>query len=487
MFDLSIIKKYKYPIFIGFNLLWIWALLSPSIYYFDDNYRAAGGYYNWGGDFRPFADWLYYLLGLGRRFTDLTPLPQIISLLFLYLIVSHYVNNFFDTWKNFEGWLVFSPIFLSPFLLSNLYFRYDSLFMMLAVLFSVLAIHFVNQKRYIFATCLLYFTLGLYQPAIVAYVCTALFVIYKLNSNNSYKSFQLWFRQSLLYFVIFAVSLVLYYFTIMKFTTDFNWYSTTHSQMSIANAVPNLTVAIREISILFQGDSGYIYLVIFIYLLLLNVIYFFKLFSYLGLIAFLIVHFSFVCTAAGVNLFLDVPRFEYRTFIFYGFYTSFLLLSAYKIILYYRLYKCNCFLLFFVNFYFLSISLNVSNAQKYKENFDDMVIFDLLETIHNNKSINKNTTIIFYGESTPYTVQQIVYKYPVIKNIIANGSYYTYKIQNFFPYQLKYIKFRGDKEKFEYYLEKNKKFEIVDDRLFYYIASDSNNNLLIYFKPLEKE
>ncbi|WP_264754270.1 hypothetical protein, partial [Acinetobacter sp. YK3] len=106
---LNLIKKYKYHLFIAFNLLWIWALLSPNIYYFDDGYRAAGGFYNWGGDFRPFADWLYYILGMGSRFTDLTPLPQILALFFIYTVYFFYIKNFSNGEINFLYLFVFIP------------------------------------------------------------------------------------------------------------------------------------------------------------------------------------------------------------------------------------------------------------------------------------------------------------------------------------------------------------------------------------------
>ena len=273
---LDLIKKYKYHIFIAFNLLWVWALLSPNIYYFDDNYRAAGGYYNWGGDFRPFADWLYYILGLGRRFTDLTPLPQIFALVFLYYTYYSYVKKYSDEKINITILLTFLPIVWSPFLLSNLYFRYDSIFMMLAVLLSVLAIFDVDNKKYFRAIILIFIACGFYQPAIVAYICTALFLVYNIRDNEKNKMLKLLFKQSFIYFIVFVAGIALYYLTIMKFTTEFNFYSATHSQMSIKNLIPNIINATNEVGVLFQGDTGFIFFAIFTYLLLINLVVFQK-------------------------------------------------------------------------------------------------------------------------------------------------------------------------------------------------------------------
>ena len=98
--------------------------------------------------------------------------------------------------------------------------------------------------------------------------------------------------------------------------------------MSIENSIPNIIQAINEIGILFSGDTGFIFLAIFSYLVLMNLIYFINRFSYIGIVIFFIIQIAFMFSAAGVNLFLETPRFEYRTFIFYGFYISYLLLSA---------------------------------------------------------------------------------------------------------------------------------------------------------------
>src|SRR5690606_27675010 len=134
-----IVNKYKYHILIFLNLLWVWALISSNTYYFDDNYRAAGGYYNWGGDYRPFADIFYYILGLGRRYTDLSPLPQILAFTFLYYMGYRLFRIFSDKEHQFIYIISVLTLLFSPFLLSNLYFKLDSVFMILALLLSVLA------------------------------------------------------------------------------------------------------------------------------------------------------------------------------------------------------------------------------------------------------------------------------------------------------------------------------------------------------------
>ena len=474
---LDLIKKYKYHIFIAFNLLWVWALLSPNIYYFDDNYRAAGGYYNWGGDFRPFADWLYYILGLGRRFTDLTPLPQIFALVFLYYTYYSYVKKYSDEKINITILLTFLPIVWSPFLLSNLYFRYDSIFMMLAVLLSVLAIFDVDNKKYFRAIILIFIACGFYQPAIVAYICTALFLVYNIRDNEKNKMLKLLFKQSFIYFIVFVAGIALYYLTIMKFTTEFNFYSATHSQMSIKNLIPNIINATNEVGVLFQGDTGFIFFAIFTYLLLINLIYFIKKFSYFGIVVFTIMQIGFVFSAAGVNLLLEIPKFEYRTLIFYGFYISYLLLSALYVLNIKSYKNYNYSILFFVIFYFLSISLYISNMLKDHSYLENYLVLDIITNIDKLK-LQKYDSYIFYGEYKDHIVRTTIDKYPISKKFISNNTY-VYKIKNFFPY-LNYNKFKTTQEK-QIYIKNNKKyFKGIMSTKFYTIY-EYQNSIIIYF------
>lgn len=477
------IKKYRYHLFVFINLLWGWALLSPNIYYFDDNYRASGGYYNWGGDFRPFADYLYYIIGMGRNFTDLTPLPQLFALGFVYFVYFLYVKKFSEGKITVPILLVFLPIVWSPFLLSNLYFRYDSIFMLIAVLLSVLAIFNVDNKKYLRATILIFLACGFYQPAIVAYVCTALFLVYSIKNDEKNKMFKLWFKQSLIYFSVFLAGIVVYYFTVMNFTIDYNFYSATHSQMKIENLAPNLIKVIKELTILFQGDTGLIFFAVFTYLILINLVFLIKKFSYLGIVIFFTIQIGFVFSAAGVNLLLNIPRFEYRTFMFYGFYLSYLLLSAFFILNIEHYRKYNYVILFFVSFYFLSIALNTSSAQKSKKYFEDHLIISIVENLYN-LNYNYKQNVIFYGEYNPYIVQQIFKKYPIVRGVVSETISHTYKLQNYFPYQLPSKRFRTNNEKYNYFKMNKFNYNIVEEKRFYTIYRNKDE-ILIYFKPYE--
>jgi Glucosyl transferase GtrII len=482
---LDLIRKYRYHLFIAFNLLWLWALLSPNIYYFDDNYRAAGGYYNWGGDFRPFADWLYYFIGMGRNFTDLTPLPQLFSLMFLYYVYYLYVEKFSYGEIKISILLIFLPIVWSPFLLANLYFRYDSIFMLLAVLFSVWASFDVDHKKKLRAVFLLFLACGLYQPAIVAYVCTTLFSVYTLQAGSKKALVQQWVKKSFIYFTVFILGVATYYFTVMKFTKDYNLYSATHSQMDIKNIIPNVIQVVHDIGIIFQGDTGFIFFTLFLYLILFNLIFLIKKFSYFGTVIFFIIQAVFLMCSAGVNLLLSFPQFEYRTFIFFGFYVSYLLLSVFCILNKNSNKKYLYSILFFIGFYFMSIALNTSNAQKEKNNLERILLSNVVRDFYDYK-VSTKKSMVFYGEVNPSIVQVIISKYPMIYNIIEGSRYYVFEIQNYYKQRLNIPGFRYREYKYLYLLKHGRDFSITHDDLFYTIY-ESSNTVLVCFKLEELE
>lgn len=481
----SCIKQYKYHIFIAANLLWIWALLSPNIYYFDDSYRASGGFYNWGGDFRPFADWLYYILGLGQRFTDITPLPQIFALFFIYTTYNLFIRNFNYNEQAFSNLLIFFPIVWSPFLLSNLYFRYDSIFMMLAILLSVVSVFYVDKKKYIFAAIFLFIACGLYQPAIVAYMCTVFFTIYNIRNESKNKIFIIWIKQSLIYSCIFLIVIIFYYFTIMKHTNFYNSYSATHTQMSVSNLIPNVVQSIRVLYSIFQGDTGILYLFVILYLILINLIYFIKKSSYWGVILFILTHLGFILSATGVNLLLDVPRFEYRTFIFYGFYVSFLLLSFFNFFKDSKYEKYILIIPYFIAYYFLSIALNVSNAQKIQSSFEDLLVFDISNSI-SSKNIDINKVFLFVGNSHPSNIDVLSDKYPIIEKTVTHQVHFSFKIKKYFPVGMKIFTFNDlDKENKFLNIKKNDLILIESKKFFKIYEVSNENKIIIYLNKVE--
>lgn len=485
MVTINILKKYKYHIFISFNVIWIWSLLSPNVYYLDDIYRSAGGYYHWSGDYRPFADYLYYFLGLGYRFSDLSPFPQILSLLFIYTVYLLFVSRFSKEKNNLTYYIIFLPIIFNPFMLSNLYFKFDSLFMMLSILLSVISIYFVEQKFYIKAVVFLYISAGLYQPSLIAYVCASLFYIFRLLESNAVNKsnkeiFKIWLVKSLKYFFILSVAIVFYYSTVIRFSNDVNFYSLGHTKYSILNTESNIISALSEVGVIFESDAGFLFFAIMLVVFIISFFYFFKKMSFYGIFIFLVINLIFLLSLIGINIFLENPKIEYRVMISFGFYVSFLLLSSSMILVanykYFFYFLSLCIL-----YYFFSIALNVSNAQKIKNSYELPLLHNLSDDLYE-LGVNDSYSYLSSGSINIASLNQIYYKYPIVKKTVKNDFFYIRKIQNYFPYPLNGLKrFNNLEENNKYFFSIVKNYKKVKDKRMYNIYM-SDRVVLVFFK-----
>lgn len=169
---------------VGF--LYILPIIIADSQYYDDIGRAVYGYFSWGMDGRPLSDLFFMVLNIGSPATDIAPYPQIISI-FLLSTLSYIMHLHFNPEKKC-GWLVFTPVFLNPFLVQNLAFRFDSITMTLSIISA--AIPLVTLKRggvksLLFSAFFVLCSLCFYQASLsifVAMVC--LYVVYEVKNND---------------------------------------------------------------------------------------------------------------------------------------------------------------------------------------------------------------------------------------------------------------------------------------------------------------
>jgi hypothetical protein len=161
-------------------LVGISALLRADYLFLDDLGRAMTGMRGWGSGGRPLSDFLASLFYLSSRTFDASPLTQltatgILALVSLLLLKAVRVRL---SWPSV---LCITPVGLSPYILENLSFKFDSPYMAAALIFAVLppALTFLKNKSVIFlvsALCL-YCTCALYHAALGAYACIATWLL----------------------------------------------------------------------------------------------------------------------------------------------------------------------------------------------------------------------------------------------------------------------------------------------------------------------
>lgn len=149
-------------------------LLLNNMYY-DDIGRSIYGYFSWGIDGRPLSDVIMKMLILGSPATDISPYPQIICLIIMSLLC-YMMHKQFNPSQKF-GWICFTPVFLSPFFIQNIAFKFDSLVMSLSVILAFLPIVFLKkQNKYFIFNMHTFFVNFFFIPSI--YISTYFIMCY---------------------------------------------------------------------------------------------------------------------------------------------------------------------------------------------------------------------------------------------------------------------------------------------------------------------
>jgi hypothetical protein len=156
------------------------ALLRADYFFLDDLGRAMTGMRGWGSGGRPLSDFLASLFYLSSRTFDASPLTQLTATGILAL-VSVLLLKAARVKLSWSSVLCVTPVGLSPYILENLSFKFDSPYMAAALIFAVLppALTFLKNKSVIFlvsAACL-YGTCALYHAALGAYLCIATWLL----------------------------------------------------------------------------------------------------------------------------------------------------------------------------------------------------------------------------------------------------------------------------------------------------------------------
>ena len=187
-------------------LLGILSLIRADVYYIDDLGRAAIGYKEWD-NFSRYISWLLSTpMHMSTTLSDIAPLTQLVAIAFLSFASVILVWSVREIiWKNEDrlwesseipykkrltvvGIIASIPIGLSPYFLEELSFRFDSPYMALSVLFSVIPFVFIHHiKAYIPVSFLC--SLGMcmtYQASSgIEIILVSFFAFLMLNQTNA--------------------------------------------------------------------------------------------------------------------------------------------------------------------------------------------------------------------------------------------------------------------------------------------------------------
>ena len=145
-------KKYRYLLIAFLILLIIYGIAYFSIFranfnYIDDMGRVAFGYQNWDNFSRYISNFLSRFIHSSSYLTDISPLTQIIAIVFLALSGVIILKLFQNKKNTFTSIIAVSIIGLCPYFLECISYKFDSPYMALSILVSVFPFLFFNKNK----------------------------------------------------------------------------------------------------------------------------------------------------------------------------------------------------------------------------------------------------------------------------------------------------------------------------------------------------
>lgn len=124
-------------------------LMISGVYYRDDLDRATTGYFGWSVLGRPFADLILAFLSSSSSYAvDLFPL-SIVYAAILIALSAYFLGCYLKRSGEINYRFIAAMIIFNPFYLQNVAYRFDSIGMSFAFLFSVFSFCFTNKSAYV--------------------------------------------------------------------------------------------------------------------------------------------------------------------------------------------------------------------------------------------------------------------------------------------------------------------------------------------------
>ena len=400
------------------SVVYVLPLLIANVYYSDDHSRILYGH-GWNHDARFVNNWITKITSFSNYAFSLYPYSLIMSALILgfagYLLC--------EMWGVEKGkkikWASLL-ILISPFYLSNLPYRYDTLFMSLSIFLMIIPFIFFNKKKYfitISSVCV-FLTLGLFQPSISIFFSVGIIYLYNYFEKNELKNLLM---NSIFMILSFIIGFTFYHLTKTVLNLGVN-----DSRMQLVFSEPNVKDLLIEKLLTFYDiclllyDTGYYY-VILIALISLPIVSAIDLFlkkkSFFYTVKILIGRIALVLTSIllilGPNLFIKAEYLPLRALPGFGvfMFTMVCFSKNFKGI-YFKIFR----ILIVLNTIFcFNLIAQTSNALQFQKEYQEMFVYDLNAVVrtYNIKKLTYKGDISYARKS-----YRILEQFPFIKTIV---------------------------------------------------------------------
>ncbi|EOG8149535.1 glucosyltransferase domain-containing protein [Citrobacter werkmanii] len=310
-------RNFNFFAIFGIVLLYTLPIIFGTSYYYDDLFRAYAGY-TWSSDGRVFADLFYQLLTFNQTMPDTFPLALIISL-FAFSYTGNLLSITYKTGDSVAFCIAYSMLIMSPLFVSNLLFRYDSSFMVLAVTASVLP-YCLNKNKYInfiLSTIFLVISFGLYQAAVSVFIA---FAGIELLRNTIHGSFSTSATKCIKRLMQLIASYVIYSQIILKIFTINDYFNSFNKTIPInsdgmQHLMSNCLASLHHIKLMFSNGLIIAITPITILAILCALKYIIKSMNFISIIGLVGALLALIVAVPGIAIFGMNPIFFPRIYI----------------------------------------------------------------------------------------------------------------------------------------------------------------------------
>lgn len=314
-------KNYNFYAIFLISLLYCTPILLGTSYYYDDLFRAYSGYSSWSSDGRPFANFFYQIITFYQTMPDIFPLPVIIAL----AIFAYIGFIFFKQYSNASSLahaISYVMLIMSPMFVSNLLFRYDSSFMIIAVATSIFpyALNLKRNVNIIIGIIFIVLSFGLYQAVVSIFIAFAGIEVFRnsCNSNAKYtiKICLIRIAQLAIAYIVYS-KIILELFTINDYFKSFNKPIELNAN-GISHLVANISASLYNIKLLFSPGMLISLTPIVIYSTFCFIKFIYsskKAFPVFGLLSAIV---TTSISMPGIAIFGEAPIFYPRIYIGFG-------------------------------------------------------------------------------------------------------------------------------------------------------------------------
>jgi hypothetical protein len=402
----------------------IFTIIRANSYYNDDIDRSLKGYRGWAVWGRYMADFLSSIVHMNLRLNDISPLPQIVSISFMAAATLIFLRSLSEQKITFPLVIAALPIGLSPYFMENYSYKYDSPYMALSVLFSVIPFLFYKENAVYIITsflCLLGMCIS-YQSSSGIYIIIVALITYRMLIEKKV------LVKTILKFVINSIisySLALIFFKKLLYVTIKLEETGRTSAFPFSNFFNGIVLNGKKYINIVLNDFGIGIIIICCFLsmllfVIISIIYSKrnKILTFLFSLFFIV--FTFILSY-GAYLALQEPLWSPRAFTGFGFFITTIVFLNVSFSFKHKKMKYAVTMLSLILIYnFLLFDISYGNALAEQTEYQNFRTTLLIEDINRQLDSGIETPIVYMENNIGFSpvIDNISNTYPLMKRII---------------------------------------------------------------------